>query len=934
LLSPLPRGHARSLKGLAAMAQAPTNSVAVAERRAVVARNFPVAWVAPAALSGLPQKVQQLLQRIGQLEAAPTVTQGAQGLEVIAIFQNTTSARDAVQTLHRFDLRSEAEKKAVNYEAPSESERFYVQVVEPPPAPAAAPTPSPAPSAAGTSASAPSKAAAEAPQPAKLRLKSNGVRVWPLPAGWAENDVRMIAAPYGQVIRIQMEHLSSNQKGALIDYNQDAHAKAALTGLNGLSLMGTQLHCAMQEEPEPVKPILSFVIYIDELSMPSRPEVEARLDDREVFLELPRNALTEDSAKGWLASLGFNAGVEEVVLMKDIKDTPTGKAYVRLKSHPEALKVLSAVQKTASNGSSSQQAAWSESEKVIQGTRGAYGLNMLRRLCGEKNSRLEEICQAEGLTSLTVAGCDGKPSDGNSSGQHQVHFVARCEEQAQADKCKAILSAELAKLHELYTKEVRGSLVLSGFAASWSEKGVKFVFAPFGGITGAVLEEASQLPGDTKPPERLAYVKLKNKLAIDKALSNLHKTKVGDGEIVEESVVACHRWHLQAWSDTTSRATFFIDQLAMNRRPLEAAPSEEDRELFVKNLPLQDMNRQQLQEYFEGYGEVEDLHLITDNYTGEPNGEGYVRFKLHENALRCVEALTPENEAEEGNHLTGWWSESERALQRKSNCYRFNLIAELVGKDGIALDKLKSEAQIKGMWLLAESLQQKDRHAPPRSARQLHFVARCTEDVQATNFRELLERSLEEAHGRISDRIEKRKRKADADEAVSNKENAAEKVGVKPAEVAAGAAAGVPPGGQAPWAGAAPGGWPPGGYWGPGGMPPGGAQPPWFAGQAPPPGYPGYPAPPAPPGVSVFEQGARKPEEASKDKEGRHGEPDDRKRRSRSRKRRHRGERGEAAGGAEGEEVKEKKHRSGGEHKRRRHRRGGSGSPGKGEAEA
>ena len=24
----------------------------------------------------------------------------------------------------------------------------------------------------------------------------------------------------------------------------------------------------------------------------------------------------------------------------------------------------------------------------------------------------------------------------------------------------------------------------------------------------------------------------------------------------------------------------------------------------------------------QGYGEVEDLHLITDNYTGEPNGEG------------------------------------------------------------------------------------------------------------------------------------------------------------------------------------------------------------------------------------------------------------------------------------------------------------------------
>jgi len=862
------------------MAQA----AAIAERRAVVARNFPATWVAPAALAGLPAKVQSLLQRIGTLDAPPTVSPGAQGLEVIAIFQNAVSAKDAVNTLHRFDLRSEAEKKAVNMQAPKESERFFVQVVEPPPAPAAAPVAAPA---APVAPAAPAK-----PQPAKLRLKSDGIHIWPLAGNWAEKEVMMIAAPYGQVSRITMEILSNNQKGALIDYNKAAHAKAALAGLNGLSLMGTQLNCAMQEEPEPVKPVFRFAIYLDELPMASRPEVEPRLDDRELFLDLPRNVRSEAAAKEWLTGMNFGTGVDEVLLMKDSKGVATGKAYIRFKSHPEALKALNAVIKT---GAGAQQAAWSESERAARGTRGPYGLDMIRRLCGENNARLQELSQVNGLASLTVAAGDGKPdADGKTAGQNQVHFVARCEEEPQAERCKAILAAELAKIHVLYTKEVRGSLVLRGFPASWSEKGLKFVFAPFGGISGVVMEEAGQLAGDANAGERLAYVKLRNAPAVDKALGNLHKTKVGDGDLVEECVVGCQRWHLQAWSDTTCQATFFIDQLAMNRRPLEAAPSPEDRELFVRNLPLQDMNRQQLQEYFEGFGEVEDLHLINDVFTGEPNGEGYVRFKSHDNAQRCIEALTPENEEDDSKDLRGWWSESERVLQRKSNCYRFNLITELVGANGIGLEKLVKEAKIQGMWVLADSLQQKDRHAPPRSGRQIHFTARCTEEAQAIQFRELLERALEEAHGRISDRIDKRKHKA---ERAANKENATTKE----------AAAAKPD--SAAWASAPPGaaGWPPGAYY----PPPGGALPPWgFPGQAPPPGYPGAPGgaapwgqPPA--GVSVFEQAAARPaEDAPKEKE-RH-----------RKRRRHEGE----EGAAEGDEAKEKKHRSG-EHKHRRKHR-------------
>lgn len=873
---------------------AATSSIAVVEGRAVVARNFPAAWVAPQNLNTLPQKVQSLLQRIGPLDGPPTVSQGAHGLEVIAIFQNASSARDAVQTLHRFDLRSEAEKKAVAHEEPRENERFFVQVLEAPAAASAAPAP-------GISVPAAVNSEAEKPKNQK-RIKLNGVHIWPLPTNWGEQDVTMIATPYGPVKNITIEPLSSGQIGALIDYQKDSHAKAALTGLNGLPLMGTPLRCVMQEEPEPVKPILRFLVYMDELPTTSRPEVEPRLDDREVFLELPRNLRTEDAAREWIE--GFGAGIEEVVLMKDVKGNPSGKAYTRFKSHPETLKALTALNKTGANGSGSAQASWSESERALKGTRGPYGLDVLRRVCGEKGEKLQQICVANGLAGLALAGVDGKPVDGSMVGQNQAHFVLRCEEESQAERAKAMLAVELSKIHETYAKEVRGSLVLRGFPASWSEKGLKFVFAPFGGITGAVLEEAGA--GQANTTERLAYVKLRNAGMIEKALSNLNKTKVGDGDLVEECVVGCQRWHLQAWSDTF-RATLFIDQLAMHRRPLEAASSPEDRELFVKNLPLQDMNRQQIQEYFEGFGEVEDLYLINDIFSGAPNGEGYVRFKSHDTAVRCMDALTPENEAE-STELTGWWSESERVLQRKSNCYRFNLIAELAGKDGVGIQRWKSDGSLKEAWMLAETLQQKDRHAPPRSARQLHFVARCADEEQVGQFREILERAVEDAHGSISDRIEKRKRKAELAAAANNKENAV-------AKDAGGGAAKLPPvdpgtmnpASGAPWSGPPPGGqWPPVGYWGPGGPPPGSAPPQWYPGQAPPPGYPGAPQgqwgqAPAPPGVSVFEQAsARPPEEAQKEKE-------------RGRSRRRRRDRG-----ADGEE---RKHGEGGERKRHRHRR-------------
>eukprot|EP00929_Paragymnodinium_shiwhaense_P083160 TRINITY_DN4419_c0_g1_i1.p1 TRINITY_DN4419_c0_g1~~TRINITY_DN4419_c0_g1_i1.p1 ORF type:complete len:829 (-),score=224.90 TRINITY_DN4419_c0_g1_i1:77-2563(-) len=825
-------------------------------------------------------KVQSLLSRIGKLEAPPVVAQGARGLEATARFLLADSVDEAVRMLHGTDLRTEKEKKAVDYRAPTETERFWLQRAL----------------AAGSGAAAGSKAPAAAAR--KRPVIPTGVYLSPLPPSWGTNDVQLIAAPYGSVVKVRMEALANGQQGAYIDYQSDGSAKGALAGLDNLALMGTKLRCVMQEAPEVKLPAQAYAIFVDELSMPSRPDVQPLLDNRELFVQgLPLTSRSEDTCKAWLSGLGF-AELKDAVLLSD-----PSKAYVKFRTHAAAVGALAAI--NASGAQVGTTAAWSESERILQGTGGSYGLDILRRLSDPK--RLQEICQALGAMSLSV----GRSRD-------QFHLTLKCEDPSSVLECRSMLSADLLKAHDLIIKEVQGAIVLKGFPMSWSEKGLKFVFAPFGGLASVLLEDESnngmQANGSSASSSRRAYVKLRNASGTAKAVTSLHQTKVGDGDLVEESIVNCHRWHLKGWSDGTFYAGIFIDQLAFSRRPCEASPGGEDRELFVRNLPLQEMNQDKMREYFEGFGEVEDMRLLKDTFSDELLGEGYVRFKSHKDARRCMDALTPEDEEVNAKDLVGQWSESERALQRKNNVYRFNLIAELVGQDGTGLAKLKQEAKLQALWVLAESLKQKDRHSPEPVGRQLQFVGRFTDEAHVQLLKELLEKALEEAHSRISERLVRRKKKE------------------KPAGEAGGALNGKAAPGATPWSAPAAGTWstpaPPGAWsLAPGAPPPASAPPSaWFGagppapmpGQAvgapPPPGYPGA-GPPwgAPPGAIAPVDARRDAEPAT---------------RSRSaNRRRRRGNGGDRDPSNDQDRRKRSASGSGGRKRRRRRRdRSGSGA--------
>lgn len=64
--------------------------------------------------------------------------------------------------------------------------------------------------------------------------------------------------------------------------------------------------------------------------------------------------------------------------------------------------------------------------------------------------------------------------------------------------------------------------------------------------------------------------------------------------------------------------------------------------LYVGGLPYS-VTDEQLQELFEPHGAVESARVITDRYTGQSRGFGFVEMEAEEGAQGAIEALNGTN---------------------------------------------------------------------------------------------------------------------------------------------------------------------------------------------------------------------------------------------------------------------------------------------------
>lgn len=184
--------------------------------------------------------------------------------------------------------------------------------------------------------------------------------------------------------------------------------------------------------------------------------------------------------------------------------------------------------------------------------------------------------------------------------------------------------------------------------------------------------------------------------------------------------------------------TVFIDELSM---PLRAfvEPCQEDCEVWVDRLPGEDG----FQDWSNAFGEVEDLFRVPDPSGSQPSGRGYVKFKGHSAAARCVD------------QGAGRWSESERWLSSqqqarrgdRSSVYPENMISKILGTRGDVIAGLRDEVGAKALMLRGEGLGDNDKMESSR----VHFV--CKSALEALpKLHPALERAIEKIHSEVQNK--------------------------------------------------------------------------------------------------------------------------------------------------------------------------------------
>ncbi|CAK9104119.1 unnamed protein product [Durusdinium trenchii] len=545
------------------------------------------------------------------------------------------------------------------------------------------------------------------------------------------------------------------------------------------------------------------LLYVDEIRLLEEEVASAR----EVFLrDLPVEDYTEAQLREWLQGFGHP---EAVNFLKDpVSKELNGKGYVRFGLHEEAVGLLAAFAEDDEEGG--VQGNWSLSER-LQSSRVGDALQ----------ARAGAVATECGYSRLVLVGGGRAPPQGTSWGslvQQEGPLTFALFAEGNLEKLKSRLDSLVEEALTNPTSFSGSStasnvsptspcIMVKGFPKSWREQQVRLVFALFGGV-GSV-----RFVVDPKTGQQMACVELKNRENMAKAVEQLHNTKVGDGELIEECVVTCELFGDDVGKSRPLRRTIFLDELKLSRKP-EIKPDNEDREVFMTGLPIKDFTEDQLKNWLEGFGKIEDVFLLRD-VDRKLNAKGYVRFSSHRNAESCIQAQASEQDAEEGD-VIAWWSESERALR---GAYGPNLHSALASNDGRVFAHLLESCEVREVWMQSRLWPPKDPTAPALQGKQVHFVATCTaKQLQA------LHRALSAAVQAFHDRVR----------------------GERMGEEGGSSSSFRPPAEPRPAWSAPPAGWSM--------APAGGAPPPWpyyrdpYAPQRPPPGAPGMPWPWRPPG--------------------------------------------------------------------------------------
>ncbi|CAE7471652.1 pabpc1-a [Symbiodinium natans] len=208
--------------------------------------------------------------------------------------------------------------------------------------------------------------------------------------------------------------------------------------------------------------------------------------------------------------------------------------------------------------------------------------------------------------------------------------------------------------------------------------------------------------------------------------------------------VDCWRIHPPERDDFVSPPQDFflyLDEIAMNRPDVVAMPT--DKEVFIDPLPFE-KGTDELAQFLEAFGEVEEVFQLS------LQARGYVRFKFHLGAARCV------------NAKAGIWSESERALKSDKaalgysvqSSYPGSLILDIAGGvEAINIASLAETTGVRYLRLNAGGHSGYAKRVGAASDSRVHFSGKATR-TQLEQLRLQVEGFIAKAHQTMARRLE------------------------------------------------------------------------------------------------------------------------------------------------------------------------------------
>eukprot|EP00933_Yihiella_yeosuensis_P015225 TRINITY_DN13355_c2_g1_i1.p1 TRINITY_DN13355_c2_g1~~TRINITY_DN13355_c2_g1_i1.p1 ORF type:complete len:960 (-),score=196.46 TRINITY_DN13355_c2_g1_i1:375-3254(-) len=366
----------------------------------------------------------------------------------------------------------------------------------------------------------------------------------------------------------------------------------------------TRSDCFFAHPPErKIRPPEPFYLFLDELDMSSRPNVEPGEDDCEVFIDPLPAAQGSRELDDFLSHFGK---VEEVYQIPE-RDHEIG--FVRFANHSSAKQCVD-----------SGAARWSESERAISMNehhferrrdrrkgyvrRCAYPESLLFLMLGPGTCNLNDLSKITGARWMRCMATSSKKRA--EFAQYGNVYITGTADSLQLDNLKLELEHLLRKAHSCINEMIENAqhsrkLMASNLPITYTAEDVNNLFSPFGNI-----ESLEPLGGGQM---QITFVQ---KASAERAAEKLEGKTFDDGEECSESL------HCELCAEV-----------------------KEDSSSWVVVTPIVDNCKEEvIRAFCERVGRLEAINLQMDEAIHQERWHGAVKFEDAKSAAKAAQCLT------------------------------------------------------------------------------------------------------------------------------------------------------------------------------------------------------------------------------------------------------------------------------------------------------